>query len=84
VRISIRDRGRGIPESFREFIFDEFSQADASDSRAVGGTGLGLAISKELVERMGGSIGYESTVGDGATFFVDLPFVSGVPEGRDV
>jgi PAS domain S-box-containing protein len=80
VRISVRDRGPGIPESFREVIFDKFSQADASDSRAVGGTGLGLAISKELVERMGGSIGYESTEGNGATFFVDLPIVSRVPE----
>lgn len=73
VRISIRDRGPGIPESFRDSVFEKFSQADASDTRAIGGTGLGLAISKELVERMGGVIGYESTEGHGATFFVDLP-----------
>lgn len=73
VRISISDCGPGIPESFRDSIFEKFSQADASDTRAIGGTGLGLAISKELVERMGGTIGYESTEGHGATFFVDLP-----------
>jgi PAS domain S-box-containing protein len=73
VRISVTDRGPGVPESFRAVIFEKFSQADASDTRAIGGTGLGLAISKELVERMGGTIGYRSVEGDGATFYVDLP-----------
>jgi PAS domain S-box-containing protein len=72
-RISITDRGPGVPESFRDSIFQKFSQADASDTRPLGGTGLGLAISKELVERMGGAIGYDSVEGHGATFFVDLP-----------
>jgi PAS domain S-box-containing protein len=75
-RICVSDRGPGIPESFREIIFEKFSRADSSDTRASGGTGLGLAISKELVERMGGTIGYESDEGRGATFFVDLPIAS--------
>jgi PAS domain S-box-containing protein len=73
VRIGVTDRGPGIPESFRDVIFDKFSQADSSDTRARGGTGLGLAISKELVERMGGTIGYQSSAGRGTTFFIDLP-----------
>ena len=81
VRISVSDRGPGIPESFRASIFEKFSQADGSDTRASGGTGLGLAISKELVERMGGRIGYDSVEGRGTTFFVDLPVVAGDPEG---
>jgi signal transduction histidine kinase len=72
-RVAIADRGPGVPESFRDSIFQKFSQADASDTRSLGGTGLGLAISKELVERMGGTIGYDSVEGQGATFFVDLP-----------
>jgi signal transduction histidine kinase len=82
VRISVSDRGPGIPESFRDAIFEKFSQADASDTRTRGGTGLGLAISKVLVERMGGTIGYESTEGHGATFFVDLRSVQAEPGRR--
>jgi PAS domain S-box-containing protein len=77
VRISVSDHGPGIPEAFREIIFEKFSQADGSDARAGGGTGLGLAISKELIERMGGTIGFESTEGHGATFYVDIPMAPG-------
>jgi signal transduction histidine kinase len=75
--MAVRDRGPGVPEAFRELAFEKFSQADGSDTRASGGTGLGLAISKELVEHMGGSIGYEPGEGGGAVFFVDLPLASG-------
>jgi PAS domain S-box-containing protein len=73
VRISVRDRGRGIPEGFRNRIFEKFAQADASDTRKQSGTGLGLAISRELAERMNGYLDYDSVPGDGACFYIELP-----------
>ena len=73
VRISVRDEGPGIPEEFRNRIFERFSQADSSDTREKGGTGLGLCIAKAIVERLGGAIGYETQIGAGTTFYFDLP-----------
>ena len=73
LRIEVRDRGPGVPTEFRDRIFQKFSQADSSDTRKLGGTGLGLAISKELVERMGGKIGFDSEKGAGALFFCTFP-----------
>lgn len=72
-RISVIDRGEGIPEAFRNRIFGKFAQADASDSRQKGGTGLGLSIVREIVVRLGGSVSFESAEGEGTTFHVDLP-----------
>jgi len=75
VRISVTDNGVGIPPAFRDRIFTKFAQADSSDARRRGGTGLGLNITRTLVENMGGAIGFVSEVGQGTTFFVDLPVV---------
>lgn len=72
-RVSVKDRGPGVPLDFRGQIFQKFAQADASDSRQKGGSGLGLAISKELVEYMGGRIGYISDYGRETCFYFDLP-----------
>ncbi|MDP3413691.1 MAG: ATP-binding protein, partial [Polaromonas sp.] len=80
VRVEVRDHGPGIPEEFRARIFQKFSQADSSDTRQKSGTGLGLNISRALVERMGGSIGFESRLGEGTTFFFELPLWRGAAE----
>ncbi|MES2408144.1 MAG: PAS domain S-box protein [Pseudomonadota bacterium] len=74
VRIEVTDCGHGIPEKFRARIFQKFAQADSSDTRQNSGTGLGLAISKEIIERMNGSIGFDSTEGQGARFYFELPY----------
>ncbi|MDP1929735.1 MAG: MASE1 domain-containing protein [Thiobacillus sp.] len=75
VRVEVADHGPGIPEAFRQRVFQKFSQADSSDTRQKGGTGLGLAITKELVERMNGQVCFESEIGVGTKFFAELPVV---------
>jgi signal transduction histidine kinase len=80
VRVTVTDKGPGIPDDFRARLFQKFSQADSSDTRQKGGTGLGLAICKEIIERMGGRVGVVSEVGKGATFYFDLPCEDATPK----
>ncbi len=73
ILISIVDSGIGIPADQLTIVFQSFSQIDASSSRRYEGTGLGLSISQQLVEIMGGTIGVESVLGQGSTFWLKLP-----------
>lgn len=73
IRISVKDIGTGIPVEAQPFIFDKFTQADASDTRAHGGSGLGLSIAKSIVEGHGGEIGFTSEPGKGSTFYIEFP-----------
>ncbi|MDH4095599.1 MAG: PAS domain-containing sensor histidine kinase [Betaproteobacteria bacterium] len=73
VRVSVLDRGPGIPESFRSRIFGRFAQADSSVTRQKGGTGLGLAICKRLIELMDGRIGFAERERGGTVFHFDMP-----------
>lgn len=72
-KISVVDSGEGIPEEYFDKIFSKFSQHDASATKEKGGTGLGLAISKQMIEAMGGSIDFTSTLGKGTSFNIYIP-----------
>jgi PAS domain S-box-containing protein len=80
--IEIHDSGIGIAPEFQPRLFERFAQADGSSSRQSGGTGLGLAICKELVEQMGGSIGFTSVLHQGTVFCFSLPLHSGTTSAQ--
>jgi two-component system, sensor histidine kinase len=73
LEISVADTGVGIAPEQLKRLFAKFEQADASTTRRFGGAGLGLSICRDLCDLMGGTIEVESTPGNGATFFVNLP-----------
>ena len=83
---SVSDTGIGVPENYRQSIFEKFTQVDASTKRSVGGVGLGLSICKSLVELMGGRIWLESLSGGGSKFCFSLPwgYVSEDSQEREV
>jgi DNA-binding response OmpR family regulator len=81
-RVTVRDHGSGVPDDFKLHIFEKFAQADATNTRQKGGTGLGLSIVKQIVERLGGRVGFEDAPGGGATFYFELPVWDGSAGGE--
>jgi two-component system sensor histidine kinase BarA len=80
VRIAVTDTGCGIAQEDQDVIFEQFRQADGSLTREAPGSGLGLAISKELAGMLAGSVGLQSEIGVGSTFWLDLPITLRPPE----
>jgi signal transduction histidine kinase len=73
VRVEVADEGMGIPLAEQGSVFEKFYRGDPQHRAVPGGTGLGLYICRELLRRMGGTIGVRSRPGEGSTFFFELP-----------
>jgi two-component system, OmpR family, phosphate regulon sensor histidine kinase PhoR len=73
VRVEVSDEGVGIPASEQQAVFEKFYRGDPQHRAVPSGTGLGLYVCRELVRRMGGTIGVRSEPGTGSTFWFDLP-----------
>jgi signal transduction histidine kinase len=73
VRVAVQDKGIGVPADEMKFLFERFTRASNAKRSRVKGTGLGLYLAKTLVERHGGNIQVQSTLGEGSTFTVVLP-----------
>lgn len=79
VRLAVGDSGIGIAREDHERIFEPFRQVDGSSTRTQPGTGIGLPIARKLARLMGGDVTVESTLGEGATFFIRLRRAAGAP-----
>jgi len=77
--VRISDQGIGIPASQQARIFGRFARAENAQSYGIGGTGLGLYLCRELVERQGGHIWFESAEGKGSTFWIAFPLPAHIP-----
>ena len=75
-RLVVQDQGPGIPDEFKERVFERFFRVDSSRSRETGGTGLGLAIVKHAAESLGGTAQVENAPGGGSAFVVEAPLAS--------
>jgi signal transduction histidine kinase len=71
LRVTVRDRGPGIAPAEQQRIFQRFVRGAAAEGK--GGLGIGLYLCRSIMDRHGGAIGVDSTVGDGAAFWIDLP-----------
>ena len=73
VRLTVADQGPGVPDEYREAIFERFMRVDIGRNRKQGGFGIGLAVCKRLVESRGGGIRIESNEPSGARFVIEFP-----------
>jgi len=73
LRVAVSDAGPGISEDFREHVFEAFARGEHEDWRHRSGTGLGMSISKGIIEELGGAMSFETELGVGTTFLVDIP-----------
>ena len=78
VRFFVQDHGAGMSEAEKATLFTKFTRLESARSGNIRGTGLGLAVCRLLAGKMGGRVGVESELGQGSTFWVELPFASGV------
>jgi len=76
VRVSVIDKGPGIPNKFRTIIYERFTQTTATAHKQKEGTGLGLYITKNIIEKLSGTIDFKSRSGQGTTFFIELPKIN--------
>ena len=77
--LEVEDTGMGIPADEQGKLFERFFRSSAAHRRSIEGTGLGLVIAKAIAERHGGRIVFESQVGEGTTFRVELPLEADIP-----
>ncbi|MGH9549979.1 MAG: sensor histidine kinase, partial [Terriglobales bacterium] len=75
LEVRVTDHGRGVPPEHREAIFQRFHQVEGTDATEKRGTGLGLPICKTIIDQHGGTIGVESEVGKGSSFWFRIPLV---------
>ena len=73
VKVTVKDEGIGITDEMKEKLFYTFEQAEEGASRKSGGIGLGLPLSKKIIEMMGGTIGFDTQLGNGSSFFITVP-----------
>ena len=73
LEVRVIDHGPGIPEEYKNTIFDKFEQVKNKETRKKGGTGLGLAICEAIVTEHGGTVGVDSEVGVGSQFWFRIP-----------